>query len=331
VLARLIAERPEGDARGHALPLAAEAVAIARRIGDPECLAEALHARHFVLQGPDQLDERAALAREVLALGGKPEVAWAIRENLAADLLMRGDADGCRHELARARAEARAIRNPAFLWLAEGTHASFALLEGRLDEAERLAHAALALGQRTANPNADALFVGQVHLLARERGAQADLPASIAGRVTQLAWIGTYARVGLAALLFDLGRREEARAALRTLAAAPGFASLPRRDDWLASVVELAVLCASLGEREHAAAIEPLLTPFLGWHAVYQGPLLYHGPVSRALAHLAGAQARRAEAHDLFSRARAEAASVGAAPWVARIELERDALKRGRT
>ena len=235
---------------------------------------------------------------------------------------MRGDADGCRHELARARAEARTLRNPAFLWLTEGTHASLALLEGRLDEAERLAHAALALGQRTANPNAEALFVGQAHLVARERGAQAELAATIAGRVTQLDWVGTYARVGLVALLFELGRRDEARGAFRALAA-PGFASLPRRDDWLASVVELAALCAGLGEREHAAALEPLLAPFLGWHAVYQGPLLYHGPVSRALAHLAAAQGRREEARDLFSRARAEAASVGAAPWVARIESER--------
>jgi DNA-binding winged helix-turn-helix (wHTH) protein len=322
VLARLIAERPDADARAGAEPLAAEAVAIARRLGDPECLAEALHARHFVLQGPDHLAERFACAREVLAIGGKPELAWAIRENLAADLLMRGDAEGCRQELARARAEARALRNPAFLWLTEGTHASLALLEGRLDEAERLAYAALALGRRTANPNAEALFVGQVHLLARERGTQAALAATVSGHVTQLAWVGTYARVGLATLLFDLGRRDEARGALRVLAA-HGFAALPRRDDWLASIVELAALCAGLGEREHAAELEPLLTPFLGWHAVYQGPLLYHGPVSRALAHLAAAQGRRADARNLFSRARAEAASVGAAPWVARIEAER--------
>ena len=106
VLARLIAERPDRDTRARVDPLAAEAIAIARRLGDPECLAETLHARHFVLQGPDHLDERAELASEVLALGGKPELAWAIRENLAADRLMRGDADGCRHELARARAEA---------------------------------------------------------------------------------------------------------------------------------------------------------------------------------------------------------------------------------
>jgi DNA-binding winged helix-turn-helix (wHTH) protein len=321
VLARLIAERPDADVLPRVLPLAVEAVAIARRIGDPECLAETLHAHHFVLQGPDHLGERAEIAREVLSLGGKPELAWAIRENVAADALIQGDVDQCRRELARARAEARALRSPAFLWLAEGTHASLALLEGRLDEAERLASDALAFGQRTANPNAAALFVGQAHLLARERGTIASLVATIAGRVSGVQWIGTYARVGFARMFFDLGRVEEARAAFCAMAA-EGFAALPRRDDWLASLCELAALCADLGERSSAPALAELLEPFAGWHAVYQGPLLYHGPVTFALARLAATQGRASEARALLERARAEAAAVQSAPWVARVDRE---------
>ena len=41
-----------------------------------------------------------------------------------------------------------------------------------------------------------------------------------------------------------------------------------------------------LGERDAAKELEPLLAPFPGWHAVYQGPLFHHGPVSRALARM---------------------------------------------
>lgn len=328
VLARLIAERPEGDVLGRVRPLAEEAIGIARDLGDAEVLAEALHAHHFVLQGPDHLDERAALARELLSLGGRIERRWAVRENLAADRLMRGDIEGCRSELALARAEAEASRHPAFAWLSEGTRASLALLEGRFDEAEEQAREALSIGQRTANPNAAALFMGQAHLLARERGRLAELMTTVAQQVASVQWVGSYARVGFASLFHELGRREEARAGLQALVD-EGLAALPRRDDWLASLAELAKLCADLGESEHAREIEGLLAPFAGWHAVYQGPLLYLGPVSRALGWLAAVQGRAGEAKKLLQRARKEAESVQSPPWVARIERELAALPRG--
>jgi DNA-binding winged helix-turn-helix (wHTH) protein len=328
VLARLVAERPDHDVLARVRPLAEEAVRIARAVGDPDCLAEALHAHHFVLQGPDHLAERGALAREVLALDCAPERRWALRENLAADALLRGDIEACRSELARAREQAEALRHPAFLWLGEGTRASLALLEGRLDAAERHAREALSLGQRTANPNAVALFLGHAHLLAREHGRSETLATTVAGQLPGVQWVGSYARAAFASLFLELGRGDEARAAFRALAGA-GFAALPRRDDWLATLVELAWLCAALGERAHAPALEALLAPYAGWHAVYQGPLLYLGPVSRALAHLAALQGRRREALEGLAQAHAEAEAVQSPPWVARIERERAAL-RGR-
>jgi len=326
VIARLIAERPDRDVLARVEPLAEEAIRIARRLGDPECLAEALHAHHFVLQGPDHLDTREALARELLALDCGPERRWALRENRAADLLMRGDIEACRRELALAHEEAEALRHPAFSWLCEGTSASLALLEGRLGDAERHAREALSVGQRTANPNATALFLGHAHLLARENGRIQELATTVARQLAGVQWVGSYARAGFASLFAELGRAEEARAGFRSLAS-KGFAALPRRDDWLASAVELARLCSDLGEREHAPALEALLAPYAGWHAVYQGPLFYLGPVSRALAHLAALQGRAAEARALLEQARAEAAAVQSPPWIARIERELAGLR----
>jgi DNA-binding winged helix-turn-helix (wHTH) protein len=327
VLVRLAAERPDRDVRTRALPLAEEAVQIARGHADGECLAEALHALHFVLQGPDHLREREALARELLAMDCAPERRWAVRENLAADLLMRGRIEGCRRELAAAQREAEAARHPAFSWLCEGNAASLALLEGRLEDAERHACEALSVGQRTANPNATALFLGHAHLLARERGRIEELATTVARQLAGVQWVGTYARVGFASLFAELGRTEEARAGFRALADG-GFAAMPRRDDWLASLAELAKLCADLGERRHATELEELLAPFAGWHAVYQGPLFYLGPVTRALGHLAALQGRSAEARRLLERARAEAEAVQSPPWVMRIERELAALRR---
>jgi hypothetical protein len=285
-----------------------------------------LHAHHFALQGPDHLEEREALAREALALG-RLERSFALRESLAADHLIRGDIKACRTELAAAAATAESSRHPAFAWLCTADRASLALLEGHLDEAEELAREALWLGRRIDNPNAGPCFLGHAFLLARERGRIEDLVATVAAQGAGFEWSGTFARVGFAALFAELGRADDARAAFRALAA-EGFRSLQRRDEWLASVVELAKLCADVGEREHAPVLEELLAPYLGLHAVYPGPLFYLGPVSRALGHLAAAQGRAAEARALLERAGDEAQAVEAAPWTARIERELAALGR---
>ncbi len=328
VLARRIAERP-GDGGldlDHVRPLALEAIEIARGLGDPDVLVEALHAYHFVLQGPDHLEARAELAREMLPHGARLERSFAVRENLAADLLMRGDLAGCRREIAIAQEVAEASRHPAFVWLSTGTRASLALMAGELDRAESLARDALALGQRIANPNAVGLFIGHAHLLARERDRIADLAGTAASQAGgRMEWVGTYARVGFATIFAEVGMLDQARQAFRALWA-DGWDALPRRDEWLASLTELAKLCADLGEAEHAPALERLLAPYDGWHAVYQGPLLYLGPVSRALGHLAAVQGRTAEARDRLAQARSEAEAVVAPLWAARIERELAAL-----
>jgi predicted ATPase len=53
--------------------LSQEAVALARRLGDPATLAEALAARYYALWGPDHVEERLAIARETLRLGDVTE------------------------------------------------------------------------------------------------------------------------------------------------------------------------------------------------------------------------------------------------------------------
>jgi DNA-binding winged helix-turn-helix (wHTH) protein len=118
----------------------AKAVALARASGSRETISEALHARHYVLQGADHLDERAGLASEILAIQrelGQSDRSFAIREAHASDCLMLGDRDGFQDAVDDALRTARESHHPAFLWLAHGAAASVALLDGRLAEAER--------------------------------------------------------------------------------------------------------------------------------------------------------------------------------------------------
>ncbi|MDJ0868826.1 MAG: AAA family ATPase [Myxococcota bacterium] len=307
--------------------LSHEAIALARALGDPAVLSEALHARHFLLRGPDHLDERESLAAEILELAqeiGSAERAYAIPETAAADRLVRGDLVGYREMLAVAEAQAERERHPAFQWLHLATRASVALLRGRLDEAEVLIPRALDAGQRLRAAQALPLFLGQLFLLRREQGRIAEVSGLFESADLLRADL---ARAFAAAARAELDDREGARRALDALAG-DDFRALPRQDSWLATLCEAARVAAWLGDRPRSEALEALLAPYAACHAVVPGALLYLGPVSRALAHLAHARGERDEAAGHFEVALAESARVGALPVHLRVCREYEACLR---
>lgn len=69
VMARLGTESYYADVVGRAMPLTADAVAMAERVGDSAALAYALTARNFVLRGPEESPtERLSLSDRAIAL-----------------------------------------------------------------------------------------------------------------------------------------------------------------------------------------------------------------------------------------------------------------------
>jgi DNA-binding winged helix-turn-helix (wHTH) protein/tetratricopeptide (TPR) repeat protein len=271
------------------------ALACARASGEAEPLAEALHALHFVLRGPDHLDERAELAQELLALDVRDEYTFAIRESLAADRLARLDRAGFAEMLERAERLRDASHHPALRWLATANVASAALLEGRLADAERGMVEATELARRARNPQALPLAIGQTLALRRERGTLAEVEGPFEAIAERLDWIGSYPTAMLAVLRAELGRTEPAREAfVRALDAV--VATGARREDWLISTTELAKVAAALGERDRAVELYDALLPYSGRFAVLPGALLSAGPVDRALGLLAAALDRRTEA-----------------------------------
>jgi hypothetical protein len=91
---------------------------------------------------------------------------------------------------------------------------------------------------------------------------------------------------------------------------------------WTGTAIEIAHLCADLGDVERAEGIARALEPVTDQHAVMALPILYGGPATRALARLRKLQGHRAEADALFREARAAAEALGAGPMVTRIESE---------
>jgi DNA-binding winged helix-turn-helix (wHTH) protein len=289
------------------------ALAHARASGEPDTIAEALHALHFVLRGPDHLAERESLARELLALGVREEYTFAIRESLAADRMMRLDRAGFAEMLAASGRLRDAAHHPVLRWLATANAASAAIVEGRFADAERGMAEAAELARRTPNPQALPLAIGQMLALRRERGALAEVEASFEAIGGRLDWIGSYPAAMLAVLRAELGRAEPARDALAR-AVDGGLATSARREDWLVSTTELAQVAASLGDLPRAAALHAALLPYAERFAVLPGALLGAGPVAHALGLVAAALGRRAEAAAHLEAALRACDALGARP-----------------
>src|SRR5262249_15149425 len=130
--------------------LSEEAVAMARRVGDPATLAYALNCRRWALWGPENVQERLEAATEIRGLarqvksGERPLEGrhWRLQS-----LLELGDIVGVDAEMNAHARLAIELRQPLYLWFSALWKAMRALLEGRFDEAERLAADALAIGE----------------------------------------------------------------------------------------------------------------------------------------------------------------------------------------
>jgi DNA-binding CsgD family transcriptional regulator len=314
--------------------LSAEAVVAARRLGEAAALIQALHARHYALGGPERLDERLAIADELVAAaattGAKDALALG-RGWRFGDLMEAGELDGADRDLAAFAALATELQQPLLLWRAAMWRAMRALLEGRFAEAERLIAEAGQLGRRTQNPDLPLTVGAQRHVLRRQRRGltEADLAAALADR-RQQGW-GAVQDPWLVRLAADLGRREEAQAGLNRLAA-QDFAGLAGGSSRLTGLALLAEAAARLGDRRHAASLYALLAPFAARPVMAGGTTACHGAVAYYLALLATTVERWPEAEAHFQEAAALHERLGARAYLAQTWLDhgRMLLARGR-
>ncbi len=318
---------------GAAEPVAREAVEVARKAGDPATLQDALYVLFFVLAGPDHLEERASIAGEVGALArasGASDPSLIAVLDAACDCVTVGDIAGAR----RGRELADELAGPephlGRLWHLRVFDAGFALMQGRFEEAERLAEGALQVGRRIEHPYARGVDRALRAMLARERGDEAEVlrifDPNQSARLGPTQWVHTVVGRALAAL----GREAEARAFYEGILAG-GVEGVPRNIRWHDTIVELAHLCADLGDERHAAALCEVLEPVDDHHGVLPIPICYAGPVRRARARLLARLGERALARELLEEALSACEALGARPTQARVLVELGALtSRGR-
>jgi hypothetical protein len=329
LLGRLARELHFAPNPGEREALSGEAVAMARRIGDPETVAFALGARHVATWSPDTLDERLAGAEEIVRLAaaaGDRRLLFDAHVWRASDLVEAGEVAAADASMQACRTMEADLHTPTWTWQLAVYDSMRALLDGRFDDAERFIRLTEDVGERTRGTTARRYGAAQWFMLGRERGTLAAHEDTIRRAFADL----PDRRARLAALAAELGRAGEARAELEH---APVGALTAHRHNML-EVVELWHLvapCALLRDTARAAALYERLIPHADRIHVRGVAGSCDGSISRHLGVLATVLERWEDGDRHFRHALERNARLGSPPLVARtrVDYARLLLARG--
>jgi DNA-binding SARP family transcriptional activator len=301
---------PDWDRR---VQLSDEALAIARRLNDPDTLSAVLNMRFVTLLAPETLAERQANSLEAVAAAERrsdPMVRFYAYHWRAYTCIESGDIVSARSWAARERDIADRFRQPTTLWLRHADEANLAIIAGQLDRADQLAAGALAIG-RVSEPDAIACFAAQQASIAFERGCLGELVGLVEGAARDNPGVPGF-RATLALALSATPRTEEACRILER-AVASSFSDLPHDVTSLAVTCILAQVSSRLHHVSAAAALYRILQP---WNGQIAFPAFgVWGPVALHLGSLALVLGDCEAAASHLSDATQAAIAAGAPLW----------------
>jgi class 3 adenylate cyclase/DNA-binding CsgD family transcriptional regulator len=320
-------------AKGRATAYAEQAVAMARRLGDPAILAATLNIIFDFPWEPAGTEERLAGATEMLQAAEQADdlqLVHAARFRRVMHLLELGDIQASEAEIDADEVVVSRIRQPSYSVTRLAFLVMLDLLRGRFDNAERLIDQAMTLSQRVHGGVWGQSDV-QMFMLCREQARLKQLAPVVSAIVQQQSATSVW-QPGLALLYVELGRMDEARAEFEQLAV-DEFGAVPRDGRWTTCIIFLAEVCAALGDAARAATLYRLLLPYAGRNIVIGGGVGCCGAATRYLGLLATTMARWDDAQRHFEDALAMNARMGARPWLAHTQHDYAAmlLARGQT
>jgi hypothetical protein len=275
--------------------LSADAVASARHAGDPGALAAALNARHVALWRPDRVEERIAVAREMISAAreaGQRHSELQARNWLVTDLFELGDMTACREEIAHHGRLADELRLPVFQWYTPLWAAVEAMLAGRFDEAERLSFEAEDAGTRAGDRNAELFPIMLRYIAQMEREEFTDVDFAFVEDKIAHSPAGPAYRGGYAWALAGHGERERAR---KQLDAAMTYAH-PFDANWLSCQAECAETSIILQDATYASVLYERLEPYAGRPATAARAVCSYGAIDKFLGGLAALLGRHEDA-----------------------------------
>src|SRR5262245_19625901 len=305
--------------------LADEALAIARRVGEPVALAKALWGKHFLMLGPGDLHERIAVLTEAIDLAERAHVArvaFAGRTSLVHDLLELGDVVSAEREIDALARDPAHNRLPVRRWIVAVLRASLAISSGRVEEGARLSAQALELRRDGQDPAVLMTHCGQMFVARREIGALGEsLEQSIATFADSYPGMHSWPCT-LAVAHAEAGRTEAARALVERLGA-NAFTDVPRDVHFFPALAMLAEAVHLLDDAERAEQLHSLLLPHADRNVVasWWSPT-YIGSVERFLGLLAATAGRLDDAARHFEEAERANARLGVRAQLAHAKVD---------
>jgi tetratricopeptide (TPR) repeat protein len=299
-----------------ATPFADEALALAEAQGDPVVVADALDAALASHWGPDDLSSRrewAVRLGDVSAHLRDPEsrlqaalwglsVAWEVLDLPRMHKSMRA-LELVAEESPRARFFTASRRLP--LELLRGNHAMAPALIERAEAAASTAPIPDAFGVLWSMQGYAAYFTGD-----------AEGCASVAVRYEEYAAEHGVAAVRAEAAVLWLGAERLDKVAEMVGAFSPGvLQELPRDSDWMLIVQCVAEGAIAVEDREIAASVVELLSPYAGRSVVNAGAVMWHGVTDDTLGRALELLGRREMAQQHLAAALATYERIGARWW----------------
>jgi tetratricopeptide (TPR) repeat protein len=293
-----------------------EAVERARRVGEPTLLADALDASLAAHWGPDELDTRRSLARElddVTAHVPDPEARltahlWGLQ--VACEVL---DVQAM-HRQMRAL-ERLGEESPKALFFAASRRQMLDLLRGRTDTAAHLNTLASDAAAKCNLPDAW-MVLGSMDAYAAVQSGDRERAAAAARLAGDFALAEGSAAVSAEAAYWWVaaGRLDEAAVLIRTFHG-PVLDALPRDVNWLLTLQCVLEVALVLDDRELIEKVAELLTPYAGRAVVNSGAVMFHGTTDDTLSRAYAVLGRADEASQLRDRALKTYEHIGAQWW----------------
>jgi hypothetical protein len=151
--------------RTRRMQLADEAVKIARRMEDPAVLAAVLIDRVWALDGPDDLHDQLAAADEILQIGEAlraDDVTLDAMRCRSDALFEKGDLEELHRSVAELSRLAEVLRVPEYIRIARSWEVVLAGIEGRFDDARRIAADVHEQLRAMGHPQAESIYLAQL-------------------------------------------------------------------------------------------------------------------------------------------------------------------------
>jgi len=301
--------------------LAHQALEAARAGGNRRILAQVLIRCLIARWGPDNPEERIAIAAESIEIGAQLDEPLDLFHALhwqAVALVEVGEIAAAARTLYEQEQIATRVGDATARWLCDCSASVHLALRGKLAEAEARAQRAVEGARSSSQPDALPFYVSQIASIRWQQGRLGELAPLLVRALEEYPGIPAFR--SLASLANAVAGEQALAAEILATDTATEFADIPRDPIWIAAATTYAHAIAELGDPAAAASLRPVLEPYRGRLATTTVSIW--GLVDHALGRLELLAGEREAARRSLRTAAAAYATMAAPLWKAQAEAD---------